>query len=66
MMARDKLNDYRKKRDGRVFFDYLRNAYAQTGVAPVAVPIEWEGIARHAISVDTVTERLPQSAAAWR
>lgn len=42
------------KRRGRLFLDYLRNAYAQTGVppyavrprqgAPVAVPLDWDDL----------------------
>ncbi|HUF89881.1 MAG TPA: non-homologous end-joining DNA ligase [Gemmatimonadota bacterium] len=42
----------KNKRRGRLFLDYLRNAYAQTGVppyavrprpgAPVAVPLDWD------------------------
>ncbi|MDX1661952.1 MAG: non-homologous end-joining DNA ligase [Gemmatimonadota bacterium] len=44
----------KKKRKGRLFLDYLRNAYAQTGVppyavrprpgAPVAVPLDWDDL----------------------
>lgn len=44
----------KNKREGRLFLDYLRNAYAQTGVppyavrpragAPVAVPLDWDEI----------------------
>lgn len=44
----------KNKRRGRLFLDYLRNAYAQTGVppyavrprpgAPVAVPLEWDEV----------------------
>ena len=44
------------KRDGKIFVDYLRNAYAQTAVCPyslratqevgVATPIEWEELSR--------------------
>jgi bifunctional non-homologous end joining protein LigD len=45
-----------EKRQGRLFIDYLRNAYAQTGVAPysvrakpgapVAAPLDWDELDR--------------------
>lgn len=54
----------KSKRSGRVFVDYLRNAYAQTTVAPyavrarpgapAAVPIDWEELG----SVDPGTYRM--------
>lgn len=44
----------KEKRDGRLFIDYLRNAYGQTGVspytvrarpgAPVATPVAWDDL----------------------
>lgn len=46
----------KNKRKGRLFIDYLRNSYAQTGVtpyslrplegAPVAVPLQWDELDR--------------------
>lgn len=50
------IETYKEKRRGRLFLDYLRNSYGQTGVAPysiralpgapVATPIRWEDLDR--------------------
>lgn len=50
------------KRRGRLFLDYLRNAYAQTGVppyavrprpgAPVAVPLDWDELSDSSLRGD--------------
>ena len=55
------------QRRGRVFLDTLRNAYAQTAVAPyairprpgapVAAPIDWEELARADLGARTYTLR---------
>ncbi len=55
------------EREGRVFLDYLRNAYASTAVAPyavrarpgapVATPLEWEELDDLALRSDTYTLR---------
>lgn len=66
------------QREGRVFVDYLRNAYAQTTVAPyairalpgapVATPIDWEELGsadpRH-YTMTSVLRRLAQKADPW-
>ncbi len=71
----------KNKRRGRVFVDYLRNAYAQYAVAPysvralpgapVATPLDWDDIdrgladARH-YSIANVFRRLAQKKDPWR
>ena len=67
-------------REGRLFIDYLRNAYAQTGVtpysvrakegAPVATPLDWEELNRkdlHARSynIRNIFKRLGQKRDPW-
>ena len=57
----------KKKRDGRIFIDYLRNEYAQTSVppyalrarpgAPVAVPLDWDELGRPGMSPRRYTLR---------
>lgn len=69
------------KRRGRLFLDYLRNAYAQTAVppfavrprpgAPVAVPLDWDdvddpGLRGDAYTVGNVFRRLSQTDDPWR
>lgn len=84
LAARRHPEDYttesrKAKRRGRVFIDYLRNAYAQTSVAayavrsrpaaPVATPIGWDelaGIAPDAYSVHSIPRRLAQKEDPWR
>jgi bifunctional non-homologous end joining protein LigD len=55
------------KRNGRVYLDIMRNAYAQTAVAPysvrarrgapVATPLEWDELASRGIRADRFTIR---------
>lgn len=55
------------KRDGRVYLDIMRNAYAQTAVAPysvrarrgapVATPLEWDELASRGMRADRFTIR---------
>jgi bifunctional non-homologous end joining protein LigD len=55
------------KRDGRVYLDIMRNAYAQTAVAPysvrarpgapVATPLEWDELASRDMRADRFTIR---------
>ena len=74
--------DVRKnKRQGRVFLDYLRNSYAQTGVAPyairakpgapVATPLDWDELGdRHlhsqSYTLANIFRRLGQKDDPWR
>jgi bifunctional non-homologous end joining protein LigD len=66
------------KRSGRVFLDHLRNAYAQTTVAPyavrakpgapVAVPIDWDELGStepQSYTVSNVFRRLGQKPDPW-
>lgn len=84
LAARRRPDDYttesrKAKRRGRVFLDYLRNAYGQTSVAPyavraragasVAAPIDWDelaGIAPDAHDVRSMPRRLGQKPDPWR
>jgi len=64
----------KKNRDGKIFIDYLRNAYAQTSVppyavrarkgAPVAMPLEWNELSRmksaNQYTLKNVRRRLAQ------
>ncbi|MBW3660347.1 MAG: non-homologous end-joining DNA ligase [Gemmatimonadetes bacterium] len=69
------------KRRGRLFLDYLRNAYAQTGVppfavrpragAPVAVPLDWDDLddpdlRGNACTVENVFRRLSGKDDPWK
>lgn len=71
----DRLTLEQRKRDrgGRIFLDYLRNAYAQTTVAlyavraregaPVATPIEWEEVGKvgpRTYGIENLFRRLSQ------
>jgi bifunctional non-homologous end joining protein LigD len=57
----------KQKREGRLFLDVNRNAYAQTAVAPyavrakagapIAVPIPWSEVERNDLRPDGVTVR---------
>ena len=66
------------KRDGRVFVDYLRNAFSQTAVAPysvrarpggpIAAPIGWHELDRvdpAAITIRSIFRRLGQIEDPW-
>jgi bifunctional non-homologous end joining protein LigD len=69
------------KRDGRLFLDYLRNSYAQTGVAPyavrakpgapVATPLDWDELEDRSLHSQSYTlanifRRLGQKDDPWR
>jgi bifunctional non-homologous end joining protein LigD len=75
------LEQYKKKRRGRVFIDVNRNAYAQTTVAayavraqngaPVSVPLRWSELRNKnfradAVVMQTVFERLDQIEDPWK
>jgi bifunctional non-homologous end joining protein LigD len=79
----DRLTAEQRKaaRRGRVFIDYLRNAYGQTAVAPyavrakpgapVATPLDWdEALAKDqsptAYTIQNIFQRLGQKADPWR
>lgn len=57
----------KNKRKGRLFLDYLRNAYGQTGVAPyavraldgapVATPLDWDEVSDKGLGSQTYTIR---------
>lgn len=69
------------KRNGRLFLDYLRNAYAQTAVvpyavrplpgAPVAAPLDWDELNRADLhsqryTLRNIFQRLGQKDDPWR
>lgn len=69
------------ERSGRVFLDYLRNAYGQTAVAPygvrarpgapVATPVDWDEVSRASLgprsyTIRNVFRRLGQKDCPWR
>ncbi len=71
----------KEQRQGRVFLDYLRNAYGQTGVvpytvrakpgAPVATPLEWAELANPRLhsqryTLRNIFHRLGQKADPWQ
>lgn len=71
----------KKKRGNRVFIDYLRNAYAQTGVAPyairskpgapIAAPIEWSELNNNDMNpqrynIRNIFRRLGQKDDPWK
>lgn len=80
--APDRLTvEHRKKKRGeRVFLDYLRNGYAQTGVAPyavrarpgapVATPVRWHelgpGLEPRTYHIGNLFRRLGQTDDPWR
>ena len=70
----------KEKRSGRVFLDYLRNAYGQTAVppyavrartgAPVATPLDWEELADSNLhsqryTIRNIFRRLGQKTDPW-
>lgn len=71
----------KNQRQGRVFLDYLRNAYGQTGVAPytlrakpgapVATPLDWAELAdpqlhSQSYTMRNIFQRLGQKADPWQ
>jgi bifunctional non-homologous end joining protein LigD len=70
----------KEKRRGRVYLDTMRNAYAQTAVAPyavralpgapVAAPLEWTELTRLAAAqpytIKTITRRLTRIGDPWK
>jgi bifunctional non-homologous end joining protein LigD len=71
----------KKKRKGRLFLDYLRNAYAQTSVspyalrarpgAPVATPLDWDelndpDLHSQSYTVKNIFRRLGQKDDPWK
>lgn len=69
------------KRQGRLFLDYLRNAYGQTGVipysvrarpgAPVAAPLDWDelqdsSLTSRSYTLKNIFRRLGQKADPWQ
>lgn len=69
------------KRRGRLFLDYLRNAYAQTGVppyavrprpgAPVAVPLDWDEVddpdlRGNRYTIENVLQRIARKDDPWK
>lgn len=69
---------YKDKREGRVFIDYLRNAYGQTSVAPyslrakagapVATPIDWDELSKVApqkYTIKNIFKRLARKKDPW-
>lgn len=71
----------KEERGGRLFLDYLRNAYGQTGVAPyavrarpeapVATPLDWNELydgelGPRSYTVDNLFRRLGQKEDPWR
>jgi bifunctional non-homologous end joining protein LigD len=65
--ARRTVEARKEKRDGRIYLDVMRNAYAQTAVAaysvrprrgaPVATPLEWDELASRGMRADRFTIR---------
>jgi bifunctional non-homologous end joining protein LigD len=71
----------KEKREGRIFLDYLRNAYGQTTVAPyalrarpqapVATPLDWDELSNPKLhprryTMKNVFRRLGQKADPWQ
>ena len=70
----------KEKRNGRLFLDYLRNAYAQTSIppysvrpnesAPVATPLNWDELNKEALTsqsyhIKNIFKRLSQKQDTW-
>lgn len=84
-MAQEQPGDFtvamrKKKREGRLFVDYLRNAYGQTSIppyslralegAPVATPLEWEELDKDRLTsqsyhLKNIFRRLSQKDDSW-
>lgn len=73
------IEQRKSSRQGRVFIDYLRNAYGQTTVAPyavralaeapVATPLDWEELSSsepRQYRVDNIFRRLAQKEDPWK
>lgn len=72
--------EYVEERQGRLFLDYLRNSYGQTGVAPyslrakagapVATPIYWEDLdgleTSQRFNIRNIFKRLDEKGDAWK
>jgi bifunctional non-homologous end joining protein LigD len=71
----------KKKRRGRVFIDYLRNAYAQHAIAPysvrarpaasVAMPLQWNEVGDSKLhaqkyTIENAFRRLSQKGDVWK
>jgi bifunctional non-homologous end joining protein LigD len=71
----------KEKREGRIFLDYLRNAYAQTAVAPyslralpeapVATPLDWDEVQDPDLhpqryTLENIFRRLGQKSDPWQ
>jgi bifunctional non-homologous end joining protein LigD len=71
----------KNKRKGRLFLDYLRNSYAQNGVAPyalrakpgapVATPLDWSELSDHSLhsqsyTIKNIFRRLGQKQDPWK
>ena len=71
----------KKKREGRIFVDFLRNEYAQTAVAPyslrarpgapVATPLEWDelsssGMGPRRYTLENLFRRLGRKDDPWK
>jgi bifunctional non-homologous end joining protein LigD len=71
----------KSERKGRLFLDYLRNAYGQTSVAPytvrakpgapVATPLDWDelaepGLQSQSYTLQNIFQRLSQKEDPWR
>lgn len=71
----------KNKRNGRLFFDYLRNAYAQTSIppysvraiegAPIATPLAWDelskmGLTSRSYHIKNIFRRLNQIDDPWK
>lgn len=75
------LERYKKNRQGRIYFDIQRNAYAQTGIAayslrplpgaPVATPVGWEELQDPSINartwhINNIEKRLAETEDPWK
>ncbi len=75
------IEQYKNKREGRLFLDYLRNSFGQTSVspyslriipgAPIATPISWEELNNKKLNSQTyniknIFKRLGQKKDPWK
>lgn len=71
----------KEKREGRLFFDYMRNVYAQTSItpysvralkgAPIATPLNWDeldkgGLTSQSYHIKNIFRRLSQKKPPWK